>query len=329
MDTNNRAAIIIVPRDRYSTLPRCIESVYRHTDVPFRVIVVEGNSGGKMRAYLNAKKKQYDNLDVLFHDALITSSQAYNIGLKHAHEQWVATLESDVEVYPQWLGKMIRCAQEENAAVVAPLVLEGAHRIHVAACFFDFINHNGKEYLARRLMHFHTKLNGIPQQKRQRVDYTELHGFLMNRTLLPDTWLFEETVPPDEVDLGMLLRERGLSVYFEPSAIISYFPPPPIYPMDFEQFKIRWSKEKLVQQTEYLTGRWKILFWPDGYESLRRFWRRNERRLPTFVRRFPSPVIVGWNNLYQYLKRESRMLARDVVFALKRFVRGKTQDFVR
>ena len=49
--------VIVVPRERFSSVPRSLECVYRDTNVPFNLVYVDGGSPEKTKRYLEAEAR--------------------------------------------------------------------------------------------------------------------------------------------------------------------------------------------------------------------------------------------------------------------------------
>ncbi len=44
--------IVVVPRERFSCTRASLESIYHYTEIPFKLVYVDGNSPVKVRSYL-------------------------------------------------------------------------------------------------------------------------------------------------------------------------------------------------------------------------------------------------------------------------------------
>jgi glycosyltransferase involved in cell wall biosynthesis len=135
---SERVVIGVVPRDRLSMFPRCLEALYAHTDGLFRVVLVAGGVDSATRQQLESLQTQHDNLSVLLTDRLLEQAAVRNLVLRHVHERVCVLLENDTLVQTNWLPPLLECMREERAAVVAPLLLdfwEGT--IHTAGGTFE------------------------------------------------------------------------------------------------------------------------------------------------------------------------------------------------
>src|SRR5262245_34071982 len=136
--SSEKVVIGIVPRDRFSMFRSCLEALYAHTDVPFRVVVVAGGVDGATRQYLQKLQAQKDNPTVVLVDHFLMQGEARNLALRHMQDRFVVVLENDTIVHKHWLRPLLDCRREEGAAVVAPLILSRwSRKIHAAGGVFE------------------------------------------------------------------------------------------------------------------------------------------------------------------------------------------------
>ena len=77
----------VVPRDRLSIFPRCLEALYAHTDGPFRVVLVAGGADHAIRQHLQTLQAQYANLSVVLMDKLLEQATTRNLVLQHLNHR--------------------------------------------------------------------------------------------------------------------------------------------------------------------------------------------------------------------------------------------------
>ncbi|NEP18633.1 MAG: glycosyltransferase family 2 protein, partial [Leptolyngbya sp. SIO4C1] len=70
--------IVVVPRERFSYARASLESLYEHTQIPFNLIYVDGNSPGKLKSYL-AEQAQSKGFKLLQTDYYLYPNQARNL----------------------------------------------------------------------------------------------------------------------------------------------------------------------------------------------------------------------------------------------------------
>lgn len=275
--------IAVVARDRFSMFPRCLEALYAHTDVRFRVIVVAGGTDRTTEEYLHQLQVQKDNMSVVLVDRLLMQGEARNVAIRQADERFCVVLENDTIVHENWLRPMLECMREEGAAVVTPLIM-WYRGIHAAGCMFEEREKEGTVVFHHEIMY-----TGI---RRRRIDYPESHCVLIDRQLLPGIDIFDD-VEPFDVDLGLTLRKCGLSVFLEPRSVATYSAPPPWEVRDIPPFKLRWDAASWEARNRRFTQKWGVTYDPS---SKRASYRRQQLKLG-LARWYPTKITVGVSNV--------------------------------
>lgn len=286
--------VVVVPRDRFSMFPRCLEALYAHTETPFRVIVVAGGSDRRTEAYLRRFEAQHDNASVVLVDRLLMQGEARILGLRHVSERYCVILENDTIVHENWLPPLFECMHEEHAAVVMPLIYWYG-RIHAAGCSFAEQEEDGVLTLHHEILY-----TGI---ERRQIDYPECHCVLVDREQFPDVDIFED-VEPFDVDLGLTARRLGVSVFVEPRSTVTYSALPAWEVEDIPLFRFRWDPRTWEARNRGFTKKWGV-----AYQSSSKVasYRRQQWRLGV-ARWHPNRVTVGLSNLGVTL--EKRLLSR-------------------
>lgn len=74
--------IVVVPREQFSSTRDSLESVFRHTESPFKLICVDGGSPRQVQRYLEARARE-KGFRLIRSDRYLPTNQARNIGLEH------------------------------------------------------------------------------------------------------------------------------------------------------------------------------------------------------------------------------------------------------
>ncbi|MGB3754791.1 MAG: glycosyltransferase, partial [Rivularia sp. (in: cyanobacteria)] len=120
MNSKPEVTIIVAPRERFSYTRESLESIYEHTQLPFKLIYVDGGSPSHIQNYLEtqAAEKQFE---VIRTEHYLSPNHARNLGLRKVDTKYVVFIDNDVVVTPGWLKTAVDCAEETNATVVSPL----------------------------------------------------------------------------------------------------------------------------------------------------------------------------------------------------------------
>lgn len=87
--------IVVVTRERFSCTQDSLESLYEHTDYPFQLIYIDGNSPAKTQQYLQAKA-QAKNFKIIRTDYYLSPNHACNIGLNQVDTKYIVFVDNDV-----------------------------------------------------------------------------------------------------------------------------------------------------------------------------------------------------------------------------------------
>lgn len=276
-------AIAVVPRDRFSMFPPCLEAIYARTDARFRVVVVAGGADRATVEYLRQLRVQKDNVTVVLVDHLLTQGEARNIAIRKIEERYCVVLENDTIVHENWLAPMLRCMREEGAAAVMPLIY-WYRGVHAAGCVFDEQEKDGAIEFRHKILY-----TGI---YRKRIDYPECHCVLIDRGRLSQTDIFDD-VEPFDVDLGLTLRKYGLSVFLEPRSVATYSAPPPCEVRDILPFRFRWDPAAWEARNRRFMQKWGVKYDPSSKIAS---YRRQQLKLG-LARWCPNRITVGLSNV--------------------------------
>lgn len=279
---SENVAIIVVPRDRFSTFPACLEALYANTRPPFRVVVVAPGVDAATARFLEEFAGAHENLEVIPSPLLALQGEARLAGLRRADERYCVILENDTLVHRGWLEGLLACMREESCAVVMPLI-HWYRGIHSAGCTVSEVKTNEGLRLDHAIVY--------TDIRRKSIDYPECHCILIDRLLLGGARIFED-VEPFDVDLGLELRRLGLRVFLEPAAEATYLPSPPLEVRDVDAYRFRWDPVLWRERNARFVAKWRVV-----YDARRKVasYRRQQRKLGV-ARWFPNRLTVGVAN---------------------------------
>jgi GT2 family glycosyltransferase len=100
---------------------RCLESVTRHTGLPYSLIVVDDGSNEETARFLAQFADSHGALPIRNEQAH-GYTKAANQGLRYSEGEYVVLLNSDTVVTSDWLDRMIACAESDpRIGMVGPL----------------------------------------------------------------------------------------------------------------------------------------------------------------------------------------------------------------
>lgn len=109
---------------------QCVDNIVRHTDFPYRLIIVDNASGEETRRYLEdlAKRKDID-VRLIRNEENLGNSKGANQGIRASDAEYVCILDNDTMVMDHWLTEMINAADsDEKIGIVNPLSNYGAKK---------------------------------------------------------------------------------------------------------------------------------------------------------------------------------------------------------
>jgi GT2 family glycosyltransferase len=251
--------------------------------MPFRLIVAAGGVDRATVAYLRELREEKGNVSVVLVDRLLGQAQARNIALRQVHERFCVIVENDTIVHRNWLAPMLECMRQEGAAVVTPLIF-WYRGLHAAGCMFEEERRDSATIFRHNILY-----TGI---RRRQIDYPESHCILIDRERIPGMDIFDD-VEPFDVDVGLTLRKRGLSVFIEPRSVVTYSAPPPWEPRDIPLFRLRWDPALWEEGNRRFMQKWGVVYDPS---SKRASYKRQQLKLG-LARWCPTKITVGLSNI--------------------------------
>lgn len=290
-----QVTIVVVPRERFSYTRESLESIYAHTNIPFKLVYVDGNSPAKVRRYLE-EQAQAKGFQLIRTDYYLSPNTARNLGLANVSTKYLVFIDNDVVVSPGWLNHLVQCAEETEATVVGPLMCQD-QPVHEIVHFAGGESHvwldTSKDKSRRRLrekMYKQGKRVADVRDELQRTP-TELAEF---HCVLVRTEIFKRIGPLDEaflntkehLDFCMSVAQAGGTVYFEPACVVTYVPGPPLEWTDIPFYMLRWSDAWTLNSLHRMRDKWNLA--EDGYFKTKYKglgWRRRDTIIRPIVRR--------------------------------------------
>jgi len=114
-------SIIVCVHNALEVTQSCLYSVVRHTQTPYELIIVDDGSSEETKSFL----KDFTHIwqaTLIRHDNAHGYTKAANAGLSAAHGTWMVLLNSDTQVGPEWLDRMVACGTHDaRIGVIGPL----------------------------------------------------------------------------------------------------------------------------------------------------------------------------------------------------------------
>ena len=278
-----KVTVVVVPRERFNITELALETLYKHTVLPFKLVYVDGNSPGHIKHYLKEQAKQ-KGFRLIRTEHFLSPNQARNLGLAEVDSKYVVFVDNDLVVAPGWLENLVQCADETGAWVVGPVYLEGKPEdqiIHMAGGQANFRQQQGKRELCEGHMFRGKRLPAVRSQlQRGATELIEFHCVLVRTEVFENLGPLDEKLmsSPEHIDLCLAVREAGGTVYFEPGSVVTYVTPPPFAWTDLPYFFLRWSDVWNRASLEHFRNKWNLSE-DDPYITGNYRWLKGHRRL--------------------------------------------------
>jgi GT2 family glycosyltransferase len=313
-----RVTLAIVPRERFSCIPRSLQSVYDHTRPPFEVVYVDGGSPRRVRRYLD-RQAEDRNFRLIRTRRYLSPNEARNLALRETATEYIVFLDNDVSVAPGWLDELVGCADETGAAVVGPLTCIGEPEhevIHLAGGEVEILDEREDGRVARRVrerMHLPGRKAADVRAslRRQECLLAEFHCMLVRRSIFDLTGPLDEGMlnTREHLDFCLQVREAGGEIYFEPRSVVTYLPGPPFAWSDLGFYMLRWSDDWERRSLAHFGRKWDLTEDEFFHRRLARLgWRRHNSLIAPAARKLTLGR--GSHRLERLLKRGDRVLNR-------------------
>lgn len=114
--------IIIPIYNAYDDLRKCLQSIYKYTDLEQNrlILIDDKSSDARIVSYLDKQKKE--NIIIIHNEENKGFSNNINCGMAQSDESDVLLLNSDTIVTENWLKKIVECAYSDSSiGTVTPL----------------------------------------------------------------------------------------------------------------------------------------------------------------------------------------------------------------
>jgi GT2 family glycosyltransferase len=289
---NPRVTVIVVPRESFAHALRSLESLYEAPGAPFELTYVDGGMPRSVRRAVE-REGRARGFGIVSAGRYATPNHARNVGLRNTRTEYAVIVDNDVLFEPDWLVRLLACADETGADLVGPLLCIGdpPYRwIHSAGGDVSVEGAPG----AKRFTETHRfiDLPLTPELRaelvREEVGLVEFHCMLVRSSVFQRVGLLDEKLvsAAEHADFCWSVRASGGRVALEPSAVVNQLLPLP-FPRDLASlpfFINRWSVRRNRQSLAWFGEKYGIAPNDAGIAGLAGFLAERRRLLfePTF-----------------------------------------------
>lgn len=291
--TSPRVTVIVTQRERFSLSQLSLDSILAdYPSYPFNLIYVDGNSPASVQTYLQAQAAQYDFMTVVRRDTYLRSNTARNIAIPLAEgADYIAFVDNDVIVESGWLKRLVACAEQVQAGIVAPLVLQGQPgdpeiEVHVAGIHTKFRKRKGeRRWFEQKQLFYAKKLKDVEADlPRGEIDSFEFHCLLVKREVLDRTGPLDEIFDSlaSHTDLCHQAQACGYKTVVEPDARVVFLNPRQITTFtadDVPFYFFKWSEPSIRAVFKRCVQKWNLASDDPSFWAIWR-WVIENRQLP-------------------------------------------------
>jgi len=255
--TNFPLISIVIPNHNGSIfLKNCLRSLQAQTYRKMEVIIVDNASQDDS---LKTASSAAPDAILLQRDRNLGFAGAVNAGIQHSNGDWIAVLNNDTEVSPDWLAECARATREHpDAAFFACRILHISDRTRVYSAGDCYLRigigyRRGQEQPDR------------PEFSREcRIFSASGCAALYRRTVLEQAGGFDEHFFAylEDVDLGLRLQAAGFSGYYLPRAEV-YHHGAGTSGGEFSRLAVRLrTRNSLLLLLKSVPGKFLLRCWP-------------------------------------------------------------------
>lgn len=263
--------IVVVPRDRFSSVVDCVRSVVANTAVPYKLVLLDFGYRAATLAAVRAAAGDRP-VEVVPCGRTIPMA-AFRDFLPRVTTQYVAWVDNDTYVTTGWMEAMLDRAGR-GARVVLPVTLEREGldgdprqlplRNHISHAELRRVEVDGKAYVFDHKPFRRAAPDEIPADPHT-VDFFELHTFFAEADVLRRLDL-PAMVVREHIDIGIQLHQLGIDIWCEPRARVQFdnINAPPTS-ADLRFFFFRWSQRRVDQSHDLFEKRWGYRFYNEQF----------------------------------------------------------------
>jgi hypothetical protein len=252
--------VVVSPREMHVLAEASLRSVLADDSAPFDLIYLDILSPPETAAAVDALCAERD-FPVIRHNGWIAPSAARKIALTRVATPYVVFIDNDVFVEPGCFARLLACAEETGAGLVGPLYLQGPadqREVHMAGGRLE--RDEAGAIVADEYVLSTEPEVAAESLQRQQVDFVEYHCVLARTALArePDVLSDEVLHTREHIHTALASRERGFSVWLEPTARVHFghYTPPRIGDLAF--YHRRWDEAECEKSIAAFCRRWPV-----------------------------------------------------------------------
>ncbi|WP_414622341.1 glycosyltransferase family 2 protein [Calothrix sp. CCY 0018] len=256
-----KVTLIVVPNQCFNYTQKSLESIYQYTDIPFKLIYVDGYSPSKVKQYLEVQSQE-KGFRLIRTEKYVSPNHARNIGLQHVDTEYVVFINNDVLVTTDWLNNLMQCAQETGSPVVSPVCLQGTlenMNIHSAGGCLEFQYKDGNLDLFEKRTFVKNSFDRVqPLLSRKPTQIIDFNCVLVRTSFLSKIDKLDEDIVnfAQDIDFSLSVFAVGGTIYLEPESIVNYLPVAELKFSDMPYYLLIWNYVWKRKSINYFQEKW-------------------------------------------------------------------------
>lgn len=254
-----RTSVVVVPRERFTSLPVSLRSLFATIPKEAQVVVVEGATPDETRAELRqlAAERPFDLVSIPY---MVKPTEARNLGVARTSSEFVVIADNDIEYEQGWFEALEEHAVANGSDAVAPLIFIGPPKvtvIHHAGGFLTASRLDGSVRLGEEHRLMDVPLADVDELPDMTNQVCEFHCMLVRRSLLDEMGgLDERLVTRDQLDFAMRAYVLGAKVTFAEESVMTYMARDGFDAIDLRYHLFRWADRFVVESLDAFEETW-------------------------------------------------------------------------
>jgi GT2 family glycosyltransferase len=215
MNDKPETSVIVININGLQFLPACFSALGRQIYTDFETLLVDnGSTDGSIKFV----KENFPHVIVLELGSNFGFGGGNNKGIKAARGKYIALLNNDTEVHPNWLSELVQGIKVDSNLAMCASKIVFADNPNIVDSAGDELFWFGQTFTYRHFPADH------PAVTKTRRCFSACAGAaLYRRDVLDEIGLFDEIYSPiyyEDVDLGFRAQLRGYECLYCPSAVV-------------------------------------------------------------------------------------------------------------
>jgi len=269
--------IVVSFRERWRFTAKAIEGIIDNTTGQFGIVLLDSGMPQNVR---DEVQQHHDSGAIEIVDVgrgtLPNHGRAIVAG--RLKSKYAVFIDNDIIVMPDWLDRLVDCAETTGAGIVGPLYLMGndgeADLVHMAGGDLAIAQEDGGLRMADTHRHSMRKLADIePELRREICDFAEYHCLLMRREVYSAEGMFDRDIVTvhEHIHASLLAREMGYETWLEPGSKVKYLSFSPWLTGECADFRHRWDLSTAEDSLTHFASRWGVVDDAEFRARLRKF----------------------------------------------------------